>query len=221
MQRQALSRRHRLIGIILLLPFLAWSATGVFFLVRPGFAEAYERIPVRQYSLSQNLPVALQPDWRELRYFRSVLGEHLVVQTEAGWQHLHGDTGQPWPLPNATDLTRLLEDAFSFNPDRYGNIVTFDGNQARTDTGVNVNIAWDTLSISQNGRDSRWIDRIYSIHYLEWTGYYWTDRILGLGGLALLIYMTYTGALLAFGRQRQLPSVNPGDLEQANKGKHS
>jgi hypothetical protein len=209
MQRQALNRRHRLIGIILLLPFLAWSATGVFFLVRPGFAEAYERIPVRRYALPQTMPVAPQEGWRELRYFRSVLGDHLIVQTEDGWQHRHAETGQSWSLPNEDDLTRLLQDAFAFNPDRYGRIVAVDGSRARTDTGVSINIAWDTLAISQNGRDSRWIDRIYSIHYLEWTGFYWTDRILGLGGLALLIYMTYTGALMAFGRQRQPAQANP------------
>lgn len=201
MQRHTLTRQHRLIGIILLLPFIAWSLTGVFFLVRPGFAEAYERIPVRQYALAEAIPVALQPDWREVRYMRSVLGDHLIVQTDSGWQHLHAETGQNWPLPNEEDLARLLADAFSSNPDRYGTVVAVDGSQARTDTGVNINIDWNILAISQNGRDTRWIDRIYSIHYLEWTGFYWTDRILGLGGLALLIYMTYTGALMAFARR--------------------
>lgn len=201
MQRHTLTRQHRLIGIVLLLPFIAWSLTGVFFLVRPGFAEAYERVPVRQYSLPSAIPVPLQPDWREVRYLRSVLGDHLVVQTDSGWQHLHAETGQAWPLPNEEDLARLLEDAFSSNPDRYGTVVAVNGSQARTDTGVNVEINWNTLAISQNGRDTRWIDRIYSIHYLEWTGLYWTDRILGLGGLTLLIYMTYTGALMTFARR--------------------
>ncbi len=137
------------------------------------------------------------------------LGDHLIVQTEDGWQHRHAETGQSWSPPNEDDLTRLLQDAFAFNPDRYGRVVAIDGSQARTDTGVNINIAWDTLAISQNGRDSRWIDRIYSIHYLEWTGFYWTDRILGLGGLALLIYMTYTGALAAFGRPAPASAGKP------------
>jgi len=201
MNQQILNRRHYCTGIILLLPFLAWSMTGIFFLVRPGYEEAYERVPVRQYSLPQSLPVPIQPHWKEVRYFRSVLGEHMIVRDQSGWHHLHAETGEVWPLPSGDELKTLLEDAFVFNPDRYGNVVSVDDNLVRTDTGVELSVNWPTLGISQNGRDSRWIDRIYSIHYLEWTGYYITDRILGLGGLALLIYMTYTGALMVIGKQ--------------------
>ena len=202
-QRQALSRQHRWIGITLLLPFVAWACTGIFFLVRPGFNAAYEPLPVRQYAMPAptTLPVSIQPQWQEIRYFRSVLGEHLQVRQGGEWQHLNAVTGDTWPLPDEQDLTLLLEDAFQSNPDRYGNIVSIEGASATTDTGVRLSVNWDTLSISQNGRDTRWIDRIYSIHYLEWTGFYWTDRALGIGGLLLLIYMTYTGARMAFGRQ--------------------
>jgi hypothetical protein len=31
---------HRLTGIILLLPFVAWASTAVFFLVRPAYEQA-------------------------------------------------------------------------------------------------------------------------------------------------------------------------------------
>ncbi len=199
MQRRTLTRQHRWIGIALLLPFVAWSLTGIFFLVRPGYEEAYERVPVRHYTLPAVVNYQPEPSWTEMRLFRSILGDHLLVRDGARWHHLHADTLQEWPLPDESDLTRLLEDAFQFNPARYGSVSSVSGNQARTDTGVEIKVNWTTLSISQNGRDSRWIDRIYSMHYLEWTGFYITDRILGLGGLALLIYMTYTGALMAFG----------------------
>lgn len=200
MNRRSLNRRHRWTGIILLLPFLAWSLTGIFFLVRPGYNEAYERVPVRQYSLPQALPIPIQPHWQEVRYLRSILGKHLIVRDQNGWRHLYAETGKAWPLPPEDELKKLLQDAFAFNPDRYGKVISVAGNQATTDTGVELSVHWPTLNISQNGRDSRWIDRIYSIHYLEWTGFYITDRILGLGGLALLIYLTYTGALMAFGK---------------------
>lgn len=202
MNHRIINRRHRWTGIVLLLPFMAWSLTGIFFLVRPGYDEAYERVPVRQYSLPQTLPVPIQPQWQEVRYLRSTLGEHLIVRDENGWQHLHAETAEIWPLPDAEALTQLLQDAFHFNPDRYGQVLSVEGNHAYTDTGVELTINWNTLSISQDGRDSRWIDRIYSIHYLEWTGVYITDRILGLGGLLLLIYMTYSGAIMAFGKPR-------------------
>ncbi len=198
MQRRTLTRQHRWVGIALLLPFIAWSLTGIFFLVRPGYQEAYERVPVRQYALPTTLPVPIQPEWQEVRYFRSILGDHLIVSENGQWQHLHAETANPWPLPNAEQLELLLEDAIVFNPDRYGSVVSVSESTAHTDTGVVLSVNWNTLSISQNGRDSRWIDRIYSIHYLEWTGFYLTDRILGLAGLALLLYMTYTGWRMAF-----------------------
>lgn len=202
MHRRALTRHHRWTGIVLLLPFLAWSLTGIFFLVRPGYDEAYERVPVRQYDLPTTINLEVDPSWKEIRLFRSVLGDHLIIQDATGWHHLAAGTLEEWPLPDEDDLALLLQDAFQFNPDRYGRVTSVTDNTARTDTGVILNVSWPTLSITQDGRDSRWIDRIYSIHYLEWTGYLITDRILGLSGLALLIYMTYTGALMAFGKKR-------------------
>lgn len=193
MKSPSLQRQHRLLGTILLLPFIAWSLTGIFFLVRPGYEEAYERIPVWTYPIEDSLEFSSQSDWHEIRYFQSVLGQHLIVRDGTGWKHLRAETLEEWSLPDERELMRLLEDAFRFNPGRYGNIVSIDENIADTDTGAVVTVSWTTLSITQNGRDSRWIDRIYSIHYLQWTGFYWPDRILGLGGLALLIYMTVTG----------------------------
>lgn len=198
MQRRTLTRQHRFIGIALLLPFIAWSLTGIFFLVRPGYQEAYEQVPVRQYTLPAAIPVPIDPRWQEVRYFRSILGDHLIVLDSGGWTHLHAETAEPWPLPEPEQLKLLLEDAFQFNSDRYGSVASVTGNTAHTDTDVELTISWTTLSISQNGKDSRWIDRLYSIHYLEWTGFYFTDRILGVGGLVLLLYMTFTGWQMAF-----------------------
>lgn len=199
----ALHRKHRLIGITLLLPFVTWAVTGIFFLVRPGYQEAYEQIPVRRYELAPNLPTVIDPQWQEIRYFRSVLGNHLLVNTAGQWQHLKAESGHPWPLPDANELQRFLEDAISFNPERYGTITQLQGKQAQTDTGVEIEIHWESATIRQTGRDTRWIDRIYSLHYMEWTGFYLTDRIFGVGMLLLLIYMTCTGARLAFTRHSQ------------------
>lgn len=193
MNSYSIQRQHKLVGTILLLPFIAWSLTGVFFLVRPGYEEAYERIPVWTYPITDSVAFESQTDWHEMRYFQSVLGTHLIVRDDTGWNHLQAETLQEWKLPGEQELKYLLEDAFRFNPDRYGEIVSIEKNVAQTSSGVIVTVSWDTLSISQDGQDSRWIDRIYSIHYLQWTGLYWIDKVLGLGGLALLIYMTITG----------------------------
>jgi len=198
---------HRLTGIILLLPFLVWSLSGIFFLVRPGYNEAYEQIPVRRYDIDRSvstLPFSANTNWQEVRYFRSLLGEHLLVNENDSWRHLNVQTGEDWLLPEETELQRFLEDAISFNAPRYGRIIRIEDATAWTDTGVEISVDWTTASIRQQGRDTRWIDRIYSLHYLQWTGYWLSDRILGVLGLLLLLYMTYSGARMAFTKAEPL-----------------
>ena len=196
-------QRHRLSGIVLILPFIAWSLTGIFFLVRPGYEQAYERVPVKQYPSEANIALEVNPDWQEVRFFRTILGDHLLVLSDDGWQHLERHSKDIWALPAAAELTKLLEDAFQFNAQRYGNVVSLAGNQATTDTGVELTVDWQTLSIRQNGRDSRWIDRIYRAHYLQWTGIGWLDSIVGVAGLILLLYMSISGWGMAFGKSRK------------------
>jgi hypothetical protein len=215
MSRQRLSRRHRWTGILLLLPLTAWAASGLVFLIQPGYEQAYEQLAVRQYAMSGELPVLPRQSWREIRYFQTVLGKHLLVREPDGWHHLHAESGETWPLPDATGIAALLEDAFSSNPERYGNVISVDGNRINTDTGVELSLHWPTLSISQRGRDSRWIDRIYSIHYLQWTGVAALDKLLGIFGLGLLFYMSFNGVRMAFPRMGpQRRQTNSGDSEQ-------
>jgi hypothetical protein len=208
----SLRRRHKLTGLILLLPFIAWSATAVFFLVRPRYEQAYETLAVRQYPLIEAPRFSFAPGWEEVHYFQSQLGAHLLVKTQDGWQHLNPATLQPWPRPDDATVIRLLEDAFNANPTRYGHVATLEGDVATTTTGVTVNIDWNTLSFTQQGRDTYWINKAYDIHYLEWTGITAVDKVLGLSGLALLIYMTWSGMQLSFGwhlparRTRAVPS---------------
>jgi hypothetical protein len=194
---------HKLLGLILLLPFIAWSATAVFFLVRPAYEEAYARLEVKQYPLSGPQTFAIQPDWLEFRYFRSVLGPHLLVRREAGWAQLDPVTLSPAPYPDAAHLRTLVSDAMTVNRSRFGAVSELDSSHITTNTGVNIMLDWDTLSFTQEGRDTRWIGRVYSIHYLEWTGIAAIDKFLGLFGLFLLLTMTWTGAKLAFGRGSQ------------------
>lgn len=202
-------RLHKITGLILLLPFISWSLTAVFFLVRPRYEQAYEVLSVRQYPLQEQPAFVVEPDWQELRYFQTTLGQHLLVKKEDTWHHLDAKTLKPFPAPNEAQLTLLLKDAFLRNPARYGEITAIEGKQISTSTGVDITMNWDNLSFSQQGRDTRWINQIYSIHYLEWTGVRWLDKVLGLSGLALLLYMTYSGGKLALGRPtlRSRPGV--------------
>lgn len=191
-------RLHRLLGLALLLPFAAWATTAIFFLVRPGYTDAYAALDLTTASLPAAIDVSTEPDWREFRYASSPLGEHLLVRTSSGWQHLDGRTGAPFPPPDETELRRLLETAIAAaNPARYGQLTSIDGLNAQTSTGVEIAVHWNNLTASQSGRDTRWINKIYDIHYLRWTGHAGFDQVFGVAGLMLLLVLTWTGATLA------------------------
>ena len=190
---------HKILGITMLLPFLAWSATAVFFLVRPAYEDAYARLEPKQYPLETALTLAAHPEWQELRFFRTILGEHLLVRSDGAWTQLDPHTLLARGYPDEAAVRALVNDAIAIKPERYGAIKTLDGRRISTDTGVNIQLDWNTLSFTQEGSDTRWINRIYNIHYLEWTGVRIIDKFLGLFGLFLLMYITYTGAKLAFG----------------------
>jgi len=187
---------HRLIGLVLLLPFLGWAATGIVFFVKPGYGGAYEQLSVRTYPL-ENTAIVASPQWQELRFVRTVLGDHLLARTTEGWQHLDAGTGALLAPPDEDALRRLLEDAFTANPTRYGAIVAMTDDTVITDTGVEVRLDWHRLGLHQRGSDTALIDTLYRVHYLQWTGVAALDQILGLLGLGLLILMTLLGARLA------------------------
>lgn len=195
-------RLHKLLGICLLLPFIGWAITGIVFFVKPGYAGAYEMLQPRLYPLESRLDVLPRPEWLELRRVRTVLGEHLLVRTDEGWLQLDTETLQQRPAPADDDVARLLHDAFGANPQRYGSIVEISGNTVATDTGVVIDVDWNRLNFSQQGRDTKRIDALYRIHYLQWTGIPVVDRVLGIAGLLLLITLTALGAKLAFARRR-------------------
>jgi hypothetical protein len=141
------------------------------------------------------------PSWLEARFSRTVLGEHLLVRDAEGWQHLDAFVLDPRPAPSGAELRLLINDAIGDNPERYGNVESLAGMTAVTDTGVEISVNWDSLTLAQRGPDTRWIDWVYDVHYLRWTGFEIFDRIFGLFGLFLLMYMTYSGARMALGRR--------------------
>jgi hypothetical protein len=196
---------------VLLLPFITWSLTAFFFLVRPRYEQAYETLAVMQYPLRAPPAFMFAADWQEVRYFETTLGKHLLVKQHGTWQHLDPETLRPQPIPDKERLGLLLNDVFRTNPARYGAIASIDGNQITTTTGVNIGLDWNTLSFHQEGRDTRWINKIYDIHYLEWTGIRSVDKVLGLSGLCLLLYMTWSVGRLALGRSapRRQPQAGP------------
>lgn len=192
---------HKWLGITLLAPLCVWAITGAVFLVKPGYDKAYEKLPIKTYAKTYNTldlqdQKALNP-WQQYRRLNTVVGEHLLVQRHNQWQQLDVKTGLV-RQPTDTDVRQLIEDAFSKNPMRYGRIERLSGLEAVTDTQVVVTLDWDQMTLRQRGSDTRSIQWLYRMHYLQWSGHEWLDRILGYGGLFLLVALTLLGIRLLF-----------------------
>jgi hypothetical protein len=191
---------HRIIGLVLLIPFFAWALTGLVFFLKPGYEGAYELLRMKTYPLASVAPITADPTWREIRYFRTVLGDHLLVRTDKGWTQLDPITKQVKGPPSEAEIRQLLKDAFSMNPQRYGNVASVAGEAATTDTGVEVTLDWQGMSLQQRGKDTDRIDRLYKIHYLQWTGIKSVDRVVGFIGIVLIMTLSGLGAWIAFRR---------------------
>ena len=106
-------------------------------------------------------------------------------------------------LPPDSDVRRLIDDAISANPKRYGAIVAIDGGKVSTSTGVEITLDWPTLSLTQSGRDTRLLDRLYKIHYLQWLGRPFPDALLGVLGIVLLLSLTGLGLAVLVSSRRK------------------
>ena len=193
-------KQHRLLGGILLLPFIAWSFTGIFFLMRPAYEQAYSVLSPKPYAADE-INISAEPQWQEMRLLKTVLGQHLLVKQEGRWQQLDPDSLEVRATPVEADLVSFVEDAISQDTPRYGELLPGESDPFRTSTGVTIAVNWDSLSLYQQGLDTRWIDRIYRIHYLQWTGIAFLDTILGVAGLLLLLLMTATGSVMLLRRE--------------------
>jgi len=168
--------------------------------VRPAYEQAYSVLSPKTYSADQ-INISAQPEWQEMRLLKTVLGLHLLVKQEGGWQQLDPDSLEVRATPVEADLVSFVEDAISQDTLRYGELLPGESDPFRTSTGVTIAVNWDSLSLYQQGSDTRWIDRIYRIHYLQWTGIAFLDTILGVAGLLLLLLMTATGSAMLLRRE--------------------
>ncbi|XQW85234.1 PepSY domain-containing protein [Thalassotalea piscium] len=191
---------HKTLGLFMLLPFIAWAVTGIFFFFKPGYQEAYQSLSVKLYPLKHHIPMpqTSTTHWLAIKQYRTILGDHLLIQNEQGWQQLNPINFEVIPSIPVEQVKLLVNDAIKENPDRYGEIVAIDKFKITTSTDVNITLNWPQLTLRQQGKDTDLINTIYDIHYLRWTGIKALDRVLGVVGLLLVVLLAGIGTYLTF-----------------------
>ncbi|MBY0417425.1 MAG: PepSY domain-containing protein [Pararheinheimera sp.] len=194
-------RLHRFLGWCLILPFFVWALTGLVFFIKPGYQAAFSSLTVKTYPISNAIQLTPQPEWQEIKLLQTVLGTHLIVKQSDSWQQLNLKDFTARPQPSADDLERLIKDAISVDPTRYGEQLLRTEQGFVTATGVQIQLDWASLSLSQQGKDTELINNLYKAHYLQWTGQKTIDQTLGVIGLVLLMLTTLVGIRLLFRRR--------------------
>ncbi|WP_017221890.1 PepSY domain-containing protein [Moritella dasanensis] len=187
---------HRYLGYLLILPVTLWALTGAFFLVKPGYKNAYEQLQITSYPLTSTLPLLPKPEWQAIAINRSILSSHYRVKVDQQWQHINPLDNQIQAEPSPQSIINLLQDAVKHNPDRYGTVLNYQDGIAFTDTKVKLMFDWSQLNLRQQGADSRFFNTMYDIHYLRWTGNKSFDLWFGYIGLGLLVLMALTGVVM-------------------------
>ncbi|MFN0251130.1 MAG: PepSY domain-containing protein [Kofleriaceae bacterium] len=215
-RRVTIAAFHRWAAIVLVALLVVWSITGLLFHLKPGWDRAYDSLSVQRtepVDLSSVVPVAsltsvsltssgAVPSSIEL--FSTVLGPMYRVTTSAGSSIVDATTGRVRTF-TPDEVIRLVDDAVSRSPfaRRYGAHVGIDGNDVRYAGDQVVTFSPPTMRVSQEGRDTKRIDWLYRIHYLQWTGNKTIDKILAISGLALIWIVMIPGVVLFVRRLRR------------------
>lgn len=199
-------RLHRLLGLLLLLPLVAWTVTGLAFHLKPGWAGAYEQLhgfedgPLDPSALlpPADLPVAGEGAAWELGL--TAVGPVYRVSREAGPLLVHAATGtilSPLDRAAVEAIARRASSRAAASA-RYGDVrevlLTDREGVVRFAGGAEVRVGRYDLSVAQRGPDTAWIDRLYELHYLQWSGIEAIDRALAPIAIVAVWLLAFTGA---------------------------
>lgn len=193
---------HKIVGLVLILPMLGWTITGLIFFLKPGYQGAYEQLSLKTYPLEKPFSLPSSSEWKEVKLLKTILGYHLLVKANGKTQHLDPTSLVDKPLPTNSQYRMLLVDAFSKNKERYGEVIHIDNILAETNTGISIKLDWDNLTLTQKGQDTQLIGLLYKIHYLQWTPFNGINTVLGGMGLLLLITLTAFGVRIYFSKKQ-------------------
>ncbi|TMM43986.1 hypothetical protein [Colwellia ponticola] len=186
-------RIHQIIGLFLVFPVIGWTLTGIFFFIKPGYQQAYDQLSVKTYPIEKSFIIPESQEWTEVRLLKTILGYHLLVKTAEGFEHLDPITLKSKAVPTSEELRSLFNDSFLKNSERYGYVISSDSVNVITNKGIEVALNWDRLTLRQSGEDTKWINTLYKVHYLQWTPYKSINQYMGTVGLLLLMILTLLG----------------------------
>jgi uncharacterized iron-regulated membrane protein len=210
-----LKRGHKWIGLLLLVPLLVWTATGLLFALKPGWGPAYEYLSPWQSSEVEASALSLAAfastesgkDASAIELHASAIGPVFHVErrgADAGSALYRATDGERLDPLSSENARALMLDAVarSSAPRRYGVI---ESEKSKGDTtsvvfagGPRVTIDRHSGSIRQKGPDTDRINWYYKLHYMQWTGNASIDRILGFAAIVLVWLLAAVGLLLAW-----------------------
>lgn len=212
------ARVHRWLAIVLVVPLVVWSITGLLFHLKPGWDRAYDQLGVERPTPGLHLAALASPATIEasvggatitrIELFDTTLGPLYRVTTANGDQLLDATTGRLRSPLSEADARALASDAVSRSQHRasYGEILEAntqgDTIRLRFSGGPTVDVGRTDARISQKGPDTDRIDWLYRIHYLQWTGHRALDRVIAVIGLLLIWAVLLPGLVLFVRRAR-------------------
>jgi hypothetical protein len=199
----ALRSWHKWLGWVLVTQLILWAVTGAIFILKPGYGPAYETpkiqfLPVSARDLQRVASIS-NTDWQGLRILKTSVGEHLLVDTAEGVKHLNFIGEEQ--APSLSVVKHLLRESIGYNPGRYGELKSIEGLVGITSTGVELTLNWQQLSIRQQGADSRLINLLYKLHYLQFTDNAFVNKTLATLALLLLVALSVFGVVISLSRK--------------------
>lgn len=206
------SRIHRWLAIVLVIPLIVWSVTGLLFHLKPGWSRAYDMLSAERPLAT--LPAAT-PDAiaqaaggpvQRLEVFGSALGPLYRITLADRTLLLDASLYARSPL-SVEDARVLAADAIahSSHAAAYGAIrsARIAGDSVRIETAAaTIDVDRASGTIAQRGSDTDRIDWLYRMHYLSWTGNKTLDKLLAILGLALIWLVMIPGVVLFVRRRR-------------------
>jgi len=189
-------RAHRLLGLMAVLPMLAWLASGLLLALLGPNANAVEQVVLPTQAIGRAVTVYPEPGSNEARVFASLLGNHLLQRTDFGWRHLDPSTGRLKEVPTEGQLRALLGAAFADDPEGYGEIELVTADSTITSTGRVILLDWPSFTASYRSEVTEQVRLLQRIHRLGITGDPATDRWFMIVGASLGCLLALLGSVL-------------------------